>query len=123
MSCADEAWWPTGAGLSLVMPFLLSGLGAPLFLPFAYLEQMAVGVAEKTADLSSPQSCGEVKNAAPRDTRTSYAARQSGTRIVMEWLTRRGSSGGTAVTPGVSSVGSAPVTKSRQLPLLISPCG
>ena len=81
MSCADEAWWPTGAGLSLVMPFLLSGLGTPLFLPFAYLEQMAVGVAEKTADLSSPQSYGGRKNSAPRDPRTSYAARQSGIRI------------------------------------------
>ena len=54
MSCADRAWWPTGAGLSLVMPLIPSGLGTPLFLRLAYLEQMAVGVVEKTADLVAP---------------------------------------------------------------------
>ena len=36
------------------MPLIPSGLGTPLFLRLAYLEQMAVGVVEKTADLVAP---------------------------------------------------------------------
>ena len=44
---------------------------------------------------------------------TSYACRQSGTRNVIEWLTRSVSCGDSNVTVGLSSVGGPPVTSNN----------
>src|SRR5207244_9209555 len=65
---------------------------------------------------SQPRSIGGVRNSAPRARSDSYAARQSGTRIVNASPTVVGSVGAAKVTSGLSSVGGPPVTSRSQAP-------